>query len=717
MGSAQQSMPRPAQVIVHHLSDLNYQENTENPDNRLLTYQRYLLGLPPDRYPDVIVITGNLTASGTEKQLAAVKDMLLAGFSRWDGRLHEHIFIVPGPQDINWQWQNVTKAGLAPFYEIFKPFATPYHTPMPTGRPSAGVASGNWAGYPIDTCYAPTELDAELKKHYKQYSHDFGKFVKRRGRAGARFLGMWKRPGRPTRNARVEARRLALERLQAEFLSFTESTRPLDMRVGRVSAEEITRFQTWVQSQAASAQAATAQVVSAQAASGSPPPPPPPLQLLITHHPVIIRANEASGDPDSTIEKRLYKPLLDAARGAGVQLALHGHNHNGDMVFDESTFEATTTVKRMRQLGAASLAKTGVFNEITAIFREEPGQSPTQSPRLGEWELTFLPISLSAAGPVAARGAPGNLAAMADRQIRRLNRAVTQRSDFERMLRYAMRRFSEQVYQVRQEKLPGSSQQQITSLPPEPLLLIRDVISKVIFKGFETRVRILLKNVDSAGGPVPRLVPTYLAPAIIEGPEVLVYPASVAAWSLALGRTLIYPAILTDVTTPGDHEWLRRSGKIKTLMPLLQELREEASRTNADDEVKRYETLYTNLDAIKVGTAGASNVGILGSNLYQKGPEGGPASTYSTFACVPYPLRPAGGALPTLPEIAVLDIAVGTLELPDPEDTSPIPIGPFLPFTQERVEMLEAVVDFIGMMLTSADALGRPPGVWNERRW
>lgn len=722
MGAAQQSTLRPGQVIVHHLSDLNYQENTNNPDNRLLTYQRYLDGLPDDRYPDVVVITGNLTATGSEKELRAVVAMLLGGFSRWNGLLREHIFIVPGPQDVNWEVLN--NVGLKTFYTLFKPFATPYHTDkpedrlMPDGRAYPAIESESFVGYAIDTCYAPAELDAELKTHYKRYTKDFGRFVKRRGRVGARVLGMWKRPGRLTRKARVKAREDALKGLQAGFLSFTEGTRPLDLRMGRVPQADIDRFNAWVDSLEPNTQPPNAPLPNTQPPAVQAP---PPLKMLITHHPLAIRANEDSGDTEAIVAQRSFAPLLNAARDAGVHLMLHGHSHNGDIIIEQSEFQKLGSARTIRQLGAASLAKTGVFNEITAVYREDQNQAQGQSQRPGEWEFTVLTLNLSAAGPVAPRGTPGNQAALADKQIKRLKRAADQRSDFERVLQYAMRRFSEQVHSVRKENLQSNSQR-VSLLPQEALLVIRDAISGVIFKGLETHVRLLLKSNDPGNGPIPRLVPTYLAPAMMDGPDTVVYPASIAAWSLVLGVEMIYSdldraAFEKKPTTAEDHEWLRRSNKIKDLLLALEALEKEATNTNAVEEGKRYKKLHDTLEEIKGGPTNFPDAKILGETMFRNGTGKSPLRGWPTFICLPYPTRPEGGAPPKLPEIAVLEVGVRPVESPDPDDTSPMPAGLFRPFTPNRIAMLEVVTDLIGMMLITGDALGRPPGIWNDSQW
>ena len=738
MGSAHQSTLRANanQVIVHHLSDLNHEENTNSTNNKLLTYQRYLQGLSEQLYPDIVVITGNLTKTGTEQELRAVRDMLVAGFSQWEDHLHEHILIVPGPQDINWQWDNLDERGisLAVFYDIFKLFGTPSHAQKPDGRASGAVESEDWIGYLIDTCYSPDELDATLKSHFKTYAKDFGQFMKRRGRVGSKFLGMWRRPGKIKKTARNKARNVRLTELQKEFLTFTESTRPLDLRVGRVATADIDDFNEWAGSYADKVHAALAQATNTPAVATPAAPAPAahaqqsnapgtvgaaqhPLKILITHHPIIIRAHEKYAPAGDVVTTRSFTRLLKAAHEAGFHLALHGHHHSEDIVAEESTLQEPRTAKRIQQFGAASLAETGMFNEITAVYREAPGLPLGQSHPTGEWELNCLPKNLSAAGPVAPRGTPGNLITIADKTIDRLNRAAEQRTDFETQLQYAMRRFAEQVWRVRQEKAQGGVQR-LANLPQESLMLLRDAISGVIFRSFETHVRLLLKSNEHVSKDVPRLVPTYLAPATMDGPDSVIYPASIAAWSLVLGRRLTYPKVGSETTVSEDHEWLRQSGKIDALIQALIALEQQARSTNVGVEAERFKSLYTSLRDIRDKPRSDPEPSIGGETMFRQTATKSPLRGWDTFICLPYPARPIGGTSPTLPEIAVLEVGVRPVEPPDPFlDTSPRPVGPFQPFTPERIEMLEVVTDVIGMMLTTADALSRPPGAWNENQW
>jgi hypothetical protein len=306
-----------------------------------------------------------------------------------------------------------------------------------------------------------------------------------------------------------------------------------------------------------------------------------------------------------------------------------------------------------------------------------------------------------------------NPAETAHKQIRSLTRDATQRRDFELAIHAALRRFSEQVYQFQGETQRDRSN--ITPLPQAAMLLIQEVIRDVVFKGYEARVQLFLKSKQDYSD-IPKLVPTYLAPAVMEGPDELVYPASVAAWSLILGRTLKYPDITSQSIEAADYGWLRRTAKFDPLLATLRALMQEGAARSypGKDALDRYQTLYTRLESIKGATSEANEPKIEGTLIYQLAPSGSPAQSYPHFICVPYPRRPGGGAPPALPETAVLDVGVRKVRLPDEQATTADPVMAS-PFTTERVEMLETLMELIGLMLTASSALGKPRGVWDDR--
>lgn len=724
MAPAQQSGSNAGQLILHHLSDVRYSESVEegsNNNNILVQYQRYLLTeRARERYPDIVVITGDLTTNGTRAELSAVMNTLRACFATWKDSLNEHVFIVPGPHDVN--WESIDGVGLQTFYDTFRDFATPKNAPASGWSGPATGRVETFVGYALDTCYSPEDLTTGLKGNFGQYVNYYDHFLNSRARLGRRKLGLWKQPWRLRRLDRERARTRALEQLRKQYLELTEGARLIDLRAGRISAKDVERFEKWAQQQRTADQQRTQ---SATNGSAQPAAAIPPLKVLITHHPIDIRAEEDARVTELQSAQYSFKRVASTAREAGVSLALHGHIHTPQLFSDEALFEGRDEQRPLRQVGAPSLGDAIAFNEISAVYRsDQPGQ--------GEWRLDVRLVNLKAPNAAATSSIEWlNRAETAAKETRRLRRINSDRREFERKLRYIMRRFSDQLYQARPNN--RLSQSANLSLPQLPMQLVQDVISTVIFKGYETRVRLLLKNKSKEdrkdrkdrNPAIPLLVPAYLDPVILDGPGTLIYPASVAAWALVLGRTLIYPAITELATDAPDHEWLRRTDKFKELMGALEALRQEATSANETVAAQRYLDLLKSLEAIESASNGQSEAKIAGKDIYQAASGARLESSFRDFICVPYPMRPVGGPAPDNPEIAVLDVGVRKAANPDFEDSALIPaVSPdsstaerISPFTEERIEMLETLTELIGVMLVSADTLGKPLGIWYDRSY
>lgn len=685
------------QLIVHHLSGLEYEDTIENHQNDMLVrYQRYLGSLPVERRPDIVVITGNLTSTGKTRDLRAVATTLRICFSSWANQLHERVFIVPGPRDVS--WEDSAAIGLDAFYEIFGDFALPDRSRPPSGQEMPASGQQNFIGYPIDTCYSPHELQANQEGELRRYALFYRRFAKRRDNLNERWMRLWRQPWRLRARERARVRAEQLVRLRTLFLDLVEGGQWVDLQAGRITQPDLERFRRW------------AQPTLQQARQG--PEMVSPLKILITHHPCAMHAEHAESDTSAGATLILpdsFKQAIATAGAAGFHLALHGHVYSPQVLTDMLLFEGIDHHRPIRQIGAASLGQTGVFNEITATARGKQGEQGES-----EWHLDLRLVDLKANG-VAGLEALSllNPSETTDKQIKQLTRDVTQRRDFERRMQFAMRRFSEQVYRAQ-----GANRQDwshVAPLPQDALLLIQDVVRGVIFHGYEARVRLLLKSKEDHNA-IPKLVPTYLAPAVMEGPDTLVYPASVAAWALILGRTLTYPAILSQRTDLTDHEWLQRTAKIEPVLAALKALMQEALAKSypGKEALERYEAIHTNLEAIRGATTGASDPAIAGEHIYQPVPGGSPPQSYPYFICMPYPMRPRGGAPPALPETMVLDVGVRRVEQADGHQVAHGSSSAD-PFTPERIEMLETVAELIGLVLTTASALGRPRGVWDDR--
>lgn len=694
MGSAQHPAGTPRQLILHHLSDLQYEQVEGHRQNDMLVkYQNHLASLPPDRRPDLVVITGNLTTTGKKNDLGAVAAALRMCFSSWAGRLHERVFIVPGPQDVN--WEDGATIGLEAFYRDFHEFALPYHTPMPSGQGTPASGQQDFIGYPIDTCYSPNELLASLEDKVGQYSKSYKRFVKRRSKLNTRWMGLWKRTWRPRKQQRERVRKAQLASLRTHFLDLTERGQLVDFRAGRITQPDLEQFDRW----------ATSTIPPAPQGAGAM----GPLKVLITHHPLAVHDQRDTATSARRTPQNRFQQVAKAAGKAGFHLALHGHVRNPQLLADALFFEAPDYLQPIRQIGAASLGETGIFNEIIAVAHDGNGETA--------WQLTLHPVNLKSNDAASDNPlALYNHAETTDKQFSKLKRDATRQREFDRAMRFAMSRFSEQVYQVQSANRQGAPN--IPQLPQDTMNLIHDVVRNVIFNGYDARVRLLLKNTEKRGA-IPRLVPTYLAPAIMEGPDALIYPASVAAWALILGRTLIYPAITKESTDKSidvkDHEWLRHTNKIEPLLSFLKELTDEAlGRSYGREASVRYRSLHADLEAIRGAATSTSGGAIVGEHIYQPEPIGSPPENHPHFACVPYPMRLNGGTPKALPEIMVLDVSVRPMDQSEGQQITGNS-GDTDPFTDERVAMLETLAELIGTILVTASAFGRPPGVWDDR--
>ncbi len=691
MSSAQQTIRPTGRIILHHLSDLHYEDTPEGKKKDILVkYKGYLEKLPVERRPDVIVITGDLTATGTKADIKTVATILHTCFPTWATRLHEHVFIVPGPRDIN--WEGTTSPGLETFFETFSEFALPTRESASSEPAVLDTGAAAFIAYPIDTCYSPDDLQAKLKSEFTEYASRYEAFVKRRDILSKQGRSLWGRLKRVCARGGEMTRAAELNALRKQFLELTEGAQPVALDSGRITLNDIARFQQWADASAVTRPAPTTPLDSTTAQD--------PLKILITHHPLAIQPEQDTSDDTSQVALRSFQKIAKTARASGFHLALHGHIHKPQVLSDLSILEGQDVQHPIRQIGAASLGDTGLFNEITAQYRAEEGQ--------GIWRLELRLVDVTADDPAATSSfVLLNPAQTADNKVEQLTREKNQRMEFERRMRIAMRRYSEVVYQTqnenRPEKLSGFA------LPQDTMQFIEGIIRDVIFDGFHVRVRLLLKSVETYR-PLPTLTPKYLTPAVLEGPEPLVYPASVAAWSLVLGRTLIYPQLNDTNTDSDDHDWLRRSEKIPDLLKALELLtQDEFAKSYSESEaVKRYQTLHSNLTTISAN--GEST--ITGQSMYQTAPGDSPGN-FPSFICVPYPRRSSGGALPGIPEVAALDIGVRPLAQPGGQRSSEV--AEENPFTLERIDMLECLTELIGMVLTTSSALGKPRGMWDDR--
>ena len=677
-------------ITIHHLSDLHYQHRSQadrggdaaiTNDDLLVKYRGYLERLEPDRRPDLIVITGDLTSTGGASDLSTVREIIRNDFPSWAGTLAEHIFVVPGPRDVNWEGKE--PPGLKTFHDTFHDFGLPsveHGVPPYILKDKAPV---NFVAYPIDTCYSLEECREEMNEQYHLYGTAFKRFVQEyRGalRNSSGLLGLL-----------GGNRKKALDGLRKRYLQLTESNDLTLLDAGRVHPRDFAEFATWAETLAKGQSAANAEIE--------------PLKILITHHPLVAEPDAQYAVKGSERKGTLFEQLARSAGKAGFHLALHGHIHKPQVLSDLSLLQDEDARHPLRQVGAGSLGDNGTFNEITATYSGERDQR--------HWRLEIRTINLKAQNPhEATRFVLLNRTEDVAKRAEDLEREKTRREDFDIRVRSVMRQFSEVVY--RSQTSNTFDKPLTVQLPQAPLQSVESIIREVVFPRFDLRVRLFLKEQHHTTA-IPKLTATYLAPPFADGSGgagPVTYPVSLAALSLVLGKTLVYRRDLAMPLDEGDYAWLGRSGKDKELARILGALNEEAMGTSypGRQDARRYEALLTKLNK---GTADP----LRGDDFYQNVTPPGSRPTYPEFICVPYPRRSPEGVVPEMPEVAVLVVSVRAPEKINEVREEPLPSAGQQNgvFTPERVAMLETLGELVGTILVSASALGKPKGVWDTR--
>lgn len=746
-------------LVIHHLSDIHYQITGSNQANQaLIKYNAFIKTLADDRAPTLVVVTGDLTASGAPDDLRYIAAHLASAFPRWQGdELQRRVVVVPGPRDLTWKKDEAPT--IAPFSEAFSAFA------RPAGQAPADARTGqtpNCVLYPLDTCFEAddfvTPMTEQLKRQTSVYEQ-FSKAYRRARRPRFAIVRLWRR----FRHAPY-----SMTAVRGDYLRLADSDSLTLLDNGRIRESELQAFEAWVgrnppparpvppdaESAAPGAQAdpsaggRRARPTRPLAADSPDAPtsgePPEPLRILVSHHAIIVptvnstpdaapasgvTTGATTGAAASTVDIswQRFQRLAALARSGGFHLALHGHMHTALALSDLTTTEGTDAQSPLRQIGASSLGDHGTFNEIIAEYYGEPGQ--------GQWRLEMRTINVldarpDTSPPLILLNPSGEAASQA---LERLKDAAQRDRDFELQVSLIMRQFANDVFNAQ-----ADDHDKKWALPQQALLHAAEVVRKVIFPGYEPRIRVLLKDVESKHEPAPALVPRYLSPMFTDGPGKLIYPASIAAWSLILGRTLTFPAIQAQELSLDDIYWLINSGKRTEVQGHLERLQQHwmgASYPRVDTEPLR--RLASKLTMVESGV-------VHGRDLYQVAPTTSGPSAYPQFVCVPYPPRPSGNVTP-LPEVAILDIGVRavsgqalteqaeSLELVrERERLDPLaqdaraaekPAQPekaqrewYTPtFTQERLRMLESLMEYIGAILITSSALERPKGVWDSR--
>jgi hypothetical protein len=639
--------PEAKKLIIHHLSDLHYRHDDQgNSNNPLISYALYLQELPEERQPSIVIITGDITENGTINDLETVASNLRVAFPKWAGHLDEHICVVPGPHDICWTSPN--RPGFGEFYKAFGDFSHPLLIkPIITGS--------FYQLYPVNTTYVPGTLPPNLKREHAVYLQRYEQFQTLYRQSRNRFQ-FWKK-----KKANDQA-----DKLREAFLQLTETNQLPVLDMGIINKEDLESLRTW--------------------ASQSPAP--DQLRILVTHHPLLINPESKYDLPLDHEIRRLFRDFVVGARAAKFQLALHGYMHKPQVLSDLSLVNGNGDRYPLQQIGAGSIGNNNIFNEIIASYQPQE--------KIWQMEIQMINVKEPSSTTSISFVLQNPLKDITDR-AKQLEEQLECRKQFEKEIRSVMEEYSEAIIRV-DRSLPSHS-----PLPQVALNSIERIIREEIFKDFDVRVALALKEINPKHQHIWELRNTYLAPTLEGQPNTLLYPASLAAWAIILGRALLYPPGENEQLQNDDFLWLRRSGKIIQVQQDLDKLIQDAmGRSSAQDpsSIDRYSRLRELLQEPGTPT-------IYIRDLYQ--PQISDHSKFSFFVAIPIPFRSHRDST-SLPEIGALDISVKERNPEPGKEKKRDEI-----FTSDRLDMLQTLSDLITQILCSSDAVRSPKGSWNEK--
>ena len=656
--SAKDAPPTHDTLIIHHISDPHY-GRIGGEAHPLERYESQVARLPDEKQPHLLIITGDLTLTGSREELreAAIH---IRGALRANHQ--QRVFVVPGPHDIDWSNQLAT--------DSFEPLRQAlYGMTLPAFLDRSGAimlgpepfiysTADNYLVYLINTVVTPeSQLRPGAKSQGRPMPKPFEELHKH-------YRALWKEF---TKDGGITS-----ESARQQFLQQTQSL--IDSDYGMVAQADIDRFARSLQS------LPTDEPLASRSQPGDDQP--LPLKILVTHHPLISYTGHHA---HPFIAASQAGQLIDQARHSGFHMVLNGHTHEPHVLSDYPLESYVVTENPLLQISAGSLgAVSGMqtYNSMTA----------QRDRATGAWSLDLRVIKLGDnddypalhfvlsnptknSTPVAA---PATIASAA----------------YDPEFNYRM--------QVALEQFNDDMEGTVPDLPVRPMKIIEGAIKEVVFKGLEVRVGLALKqrfatvpNAQSQSGnmvlenryidPGPQTDAQYLHP--------FPYPDTLAAWSLIQGEPLIYPDHVKDGGKYADYSWLDVSGKLPRILAQLKRMVDLR-----DSNSQRAFELHTKLTTRQLRLG----------DIFKPAPDSPLRVSFSphftSFICMPVPLRPTERRRQQVPEIGVLN--VDEVDVP--------PQIPGTAFTPARIDMLHTIADLITLILLTSNRLGRPKGTFDR---
>jgi|GEM_PF-5059014 len=668
-------------VIIHHLSDLHFNTKSGTTGNQaLIHYSNYRKKLTKEQSPQIVIFTGDLTDSGSKDDFNPVSFSLRASFSHWNNNFKEHIFLVPGQNDIDWV---DGKPSFRLFQEAFKDFGLPTLAGQITDSPYTDPTK-TYIAYLLNTCASLDELLKKLPEVMQKKFTDLPKDHKK-------FLDKFSKSLKEKRDGKTGA---PDPKLRKEFLSLVEDTF-ISLDTGLLLRSDFDHLAKEMH-----------QHITPVASDGSNSPVMEPLKIIVTHHPLIVPIESLLSQDPKAVE---YKEVVNKLRALGFHLALHGHLHTPQVLTDISITEGAASVAPLRQFGAGSLGLDNTFNEIVA----------TRSVEKPRWQINVETINVA---PTHQRSVfslavldPTESQSRVE-EAKRDAEIVEMRTRFHEQLQQVLRLYSESV------------QHKEGDIPAKPLDLIKSIIQDTIFKDYKVEVGLAIKAVtsDNSGKVTFSLNNRYIDQVNITGAlHKFRYLITAASWSLVLGRTLVYPDDFTDQSSLSDDDkhWLEQQERMHLLNTIFAKqvkyIEDEITRHTSGGAVKfQIEELKKQKDRLENLAKAYQDDKLLLKATYQEARD--PALRYP-FISVPIPLRPSDLAPSELVEVGVINIDIlgykdetKQKEFEEKKNQGQPTIARKLYFTKSRIDMLNMISAVVYLILTEAASRKSPASTWDE---
>ncbi|HKD77851.1 MAG TPA: metallophosphoesterase, partial [Ktedonobacterales bacterium] len=183
---AKDASPSYDTLIIHHLSDPHY-GRIGNEVHPLERYKSAIARLPEEKQPHLIIITGDLTLTGTREELREAAIHIRGAVQAT--KHQQRVFIVPGPHDIDWS----NPASVDSFESlraslqgvILPSFLDRNGASMSKAEPYVHSMADNYLVYLINTCMTPESAPRPAPKHieelHKQYRAIWREFLQKSG--------------------------------------------------------------------------------------------------------------------------------------------------------------------------------------------------------------------------------------------------------------------------------------------------------------------------------------------------------------------------------------------------------------------------------------------------------------------------------------------------------------------------------------------------------